>query len=59
MLIGMTEAIRKTPASATSTLAPPTTSGTPGRDERPEDEQQRERGERQRDELAALQVVLR
>ena len=29
MLIGITDAIRKTPASATRTLAPPTTSGTP------------------------------
>ena len=29
MLIGMTEATRKMPASATMTAAPPTTSGTP------------------------------
>ena len=59
MLIGMSEATTKIAASATTTAAPPTASGTPGGDQRAEHEDQRERGQRQRDDLAPAQVRLR
>ena len=59
MLIGMTEATRKIAASATRTAVPPTMSGTPGRHGRAEDHEQRQRRQRQRDDLAPLEVGLR
>ena len=58
MLIGITDATRKIPASATSTDGAADRERHARRDEAPEHEQQRERGERQRDELGALQVAL-
>ena len=59
MLIGVRLATRKIAASATTTAAPPTTSGTRRGDDRAEDEQQRDRGQRQRDDLAPAEVGLR
>ena len=57
MLNGVCEATKKMAPRATTTADPPTTIGTPAA--RPaEDEQQRERGERQRDQLGPLQVAL-
>ena len=58
MLIGVNWATTKIAAIATRTLDPPTTSGTPGRDQRSEDDQQRQGREGQRDDLASLEVAL-
>ena len=58
MLIGVMPATTKIAARATSTAAPPTASGTRRGDDRSEHEQQRDRRERQRDELAAAEVGL-
>jgi hypothetical protein len=52
MLIGISDATTKIPARATMTAAPPTISGTPAADQRTEDEDQGERRQRQRDDLA-------
>ena len=41
-----------------TTAAPPMTSGTPARDERTEDQQQRDGRQRQRDELGPVEVAL-
>ena len=58
MLIGMTEATTKMPARATITAAPPTTSGTPAATTEPNTTMQRQRRQRQRDELAPPEVGL-
>ena len=50
---------RTEPPRAMTTAVPPTTIGTPAAIDAPEDQQQRQRGERQRDELAAAQVASR
>ena len=58
MLIGVTDATTKIAARATSDGRAADDERHAGRDERAEDEQQGERGQRQGDELASLQVAL-
>ena len=59
MLIGVSEATTKIPASATMTAAPPTTSGTPAATSEPNTNTSAKRRQRQRHELAAAQVGFR
>ena len=58
MLIGVTLATTKMTASATSTAAPPTTSGTPAATTEPNTSSRARAGERQRDDLAPAEVGL-
>ena len=58
MLIGITDATMKIPASATSTDGAADRERHARRDEAAEHEQQGERGERQRDQLRPLEVAL-